>query len=373
MHVVIATDSFGDTLTATEAAEAIAVGWRDVSADDELVLRPLSDGGPGFIATLASAMEGRLLDVSVSDPLGRPVRAKLLLAGTTTYVESAQACGLHLLTEEEQDPLTTTSYGVGQQLLAAVEAGARRVVVGLGGSATNDAGAGMLTAVGLRLLDGQGSALPYGGGPLIALERIAGWPALRGVELVAAGDVDNPLVGPHGASMVFGPQKGADSDAVHRLDAALGHWARIVERDVPGAPSGLAQLPGGGAAGGLGAALLALGASREPGLQTVMRLVGLAAVLDRADLVLTGEGSFDWQSLRGKVPGGVAAAAAERAVPCLVLAGQVAVGRREQAAAGVDAAYSMVEDAGSLAAAIREPAPTLSSLARRVAREWSRR
>lgn len=261
---------------------------------------------------------------------------------------------------------------MGQLLLAAVEAGARKVVVGLGGSGTNDAGAGMLAAAAHALLDGQGAPLPYGGGALIALERVEGWPSLRGVQLVIAGDVDNPLVGLHGASAVFGPQKGADPDAVQRLDAALTRWATIVERDVPGAPHGLAELPGGGAAGGLGAALLALGASRESGLPTVMRLVGLDAVLDRADLVVTGEGSFDWQSLRGKVPGGVAAAAAARAVPCLVLAGQVCVGRREHSAAGVDAAYSMAEDAGSVDAAMTDPAAALAALSRRVAREWSR-
>ena len=375
MRILIAPDSFGGTLTAKEAAEAIASGWRDVAPDDELVQRPLSDGGPGFLDTLAGVLDGRLLDVSVSDPLGRPVRAQVLLVETTAYVESAQACGLQLLAENERDPLRTTSYGVGQLLLAAVEAGARHVIVGLGGSGTNDAGAGMLTALGLSLLDGQDAVLPYGGGALVALERVDGWPALRGVQLIAAGDVDNPLVGPHGASAVFGPQKGADDGMVQLLDAALTRWATTVERDVPGAPGGLGTLPGGGAAGGLGAALLALGASREPGLRTVMRLVEFDAVLDRADLVITGEGSFDSQSVRGKVPGGVAAAAAEQAVPCLVLAGQVPVGRlgrREHAAAGVNAAFSMAEDAGSVAVAMRDPARTLTALSRRVAREWSR-
>lgn len=372
MRVLIAPDSFGGTLSAPEAAGAIAAGWREVAPDDELVRRPLSDGGPGFVDVLAAGLTGRVVDLTVSDPLGRSVPAQFLLVDTTAYVESAQACGLHLLTAAERDPLRTTSYGVGQLLLAAVETGARRVVVGLGGSATNDAGAGMLTALVVALRDACGSALPYGGGSLIALDRAEGWPALRGAELVAASDVDNHLVGPHGASAVFGPQKGADPDAVQRLDAALAHWATIVERDLPGAPSGLSQLPGSGAAGGLGAALLVLGARREPGLATVMRLVGLDAELDAADLVITGEGSFDWQSLRGKVPGGVAAAAAERAVPCLVLAGQVSVGRRESAAAGVDAAYAVVDDAGSVESSMQDPAGTLSALARRVAREWGR-
>lgn len=372
MRVVIAPDSFGGTLSAVQVAQAIADGWRDSAPGDVLTLLPLSDGGPGFVDTLASASDGRLVECRVSGPLGGHVTARLLLAGTTAYVEAAQACGLHLVAEADRDPLGATTYGVGQLLLAAVESGARRVVVGLGGSATTDAGGGMLTAVGLDLLDGQGAALPYGGGSLIALDRIQGAAQLRGVELVVASDVDNPLVGPHGAAAVFGPQKGADDSTVARLDAGLRRWAEVVQRDLPGVPAGIALLPGGGAAGGLGAALLALGGRRESGLGLVSRVVGLGAALDEADLVLTGEGSFDWQSLRGKVPGGVAAAAAERALPCLVLAGQVSVGRREQSAAGVETSYSVAEHARSLSAALADPAGTLRALTRDIATEWSR-
>jgi glycerate 2-kinase len=368
MRVLVAPDSFGGTLSAVQAAEAMSTGWGRVAPGDEVVARPLSDGGPGFVDVLASVLGGQVVEVTVPDPLGRTVPARFLRAGDTAYVESAQAAGLHLLSGAERDPTRTTSYGVGVLLVAAVETGARRVVVGLGGSGTNDAGAGMLAALGVAPLDGGGAALPHGGGALVALDRMEGVPRLRGVDLVMASDVDNPLVGPHGASAVFGPQKGATPEDVALLDAALIRWAQVAERDIPGAPAGLAALPGGGAAGGLGAAMLALGARRESGIELVRRLVGLDAVVDEVDLVLTGEGSFDGQSLRGKVVCGVAAAAARRHLPCLVLAGQVRVEREEMSAAGVTAAYSVADHAGSVAAAMAEPAARLADLAEHVAR-----
>src|SRR5829696_4518707 len=347
-------------------------GWARVAPGDELVLLPLSDGGPGFGDVLSTVLPGRLVPVPTTDPLGWPVPGAVLLAGDTAYVESAQATGLHLLTAAERDPLRASTYGLGTLLVAAVEGGARTVVVGLGGSATNDAGAGMLAALGVVPRDAAGDTVPYGGLALAALDRLDGAPQLRGAGLVAATDVDNPLCGPQGATAVFGPQKGLRPEDLDRLDAALARWAEVAERDLPDAPAGLADLPGAGAAGGLGAALVALGASRRSGIELVTAAVELPAALARADLVLTGEGSFDFQSLRGKVAGGVAAAAAEQAVPCLVLAGQVSVGRREAAAAGVQAAYSVAEEAGSVAAAMQRPADRLADLAARVAGQWSR-
>jgi glycerate kinase len=230
----------------------------------------------------------------------------------------------------------------------------------------------MYAALGAAPLDSAGLALPYGGAALAACAGLGGVPALRGVDLVLASDVDNPLVGLHGASAVYGPQKGADRGDVLLLDAALTTWADVLVRRVDGCPPDLASLPGGGAAGGLGAALLALGGHREPGIEMVRRLVGLDDALARADLVITGEGSFDFQSLRGKVVSGVAAAALERGIPCVVLAGQVHVGRREMGAAGIEAAYSLAEHAGSVEEALRRPAEELESLAARVAKEWSR-
>lgn len=372
MRVVLAPDGFGGTLTAVEAAEAMRAGWARVAPGDELVLLPLSDGGPGFVDVLATVLDARTVPVPTTDPLGRPALGAVLLAGDTAYVESAQATGLHLLTPAERDPLLATSYGLGPLLAAAVEAGAATVVVGLGGSATNDAGAGMLAALGVVPLDAAGAVLPYGGLALAALDRLTGAPQLRGARLVAATDVDNPLCGPHGATAVFGPQKGLRPADRDRLDAALGRWAEVAARDLPTAPPGLADRPGAGAAGGLGAALLALGGVRESGVALVAAAVGLAGALAGADLVLTGEGSFDFQSLRGKVAGGVAAAAVEEAVPCLVLAGQVSVGRQQAAAAGVEAAYSVAEQAGSVQAALAQPADRLADLAAGVARQWSR-
>jgi glycerate kinase len=373
VRVVVAPDSFGGTLSAVEAAEAVAAGWHRAAPRDELVLRPLSDGGPGFIDVLATSLAGDVVPVTTTDPLGRPVVGAVLIAGPTAYVESAQATGLHLLTAAERDPLVTCSAGLGTLLAAAVEYGARTVVVGLGGSATNDAGAGMLCALGVFPLDAAGAVLPPGGLALAALDRLDGAPQLRGADLVAATDVDNPLIGPHGATAVFGPQKGLRPEDRDGLDAALARWAEVAERDLPDAPAGLATVPGAGAAGGLGAALFGLGGRRAAGIELVGDAVGLPTALDGADLVITGEGSFDFQSLRGKVASGVAAAAAARGLACLVLAGQVSVGRREAAAAGVEAAYAVAEEAGSVEAALAYPADRLADLAARVAGHWGGR
>lgn len=372
MRVVLAPDGFGGSMSARQAADALARGWRAAAPHDELLLLPLSDGGPGFVEVLAAARPGATLEtLVVEDPLGRPVPAAWLLDGTTAWVESAQACGLHLLAEHERDPSRTSTYGVGQVVTAALQAGARRVVVGLGGSATNDGGAGMLAALGLAPVDADGRPLPPGGLALARAARVEGRgdPRLADVDLVAASDVEAPLLGLHGASAVFGPQKGASRADVLALDAALERWADVLE---PALGVRVRELPGSGAAGGLGAALLALGARREPGLPMVAEAVGLADAVERADLVVTGEGRYDATSIRGKVVGGVAALATASAVPCLVLAGQVAVGRREAAAAGVDAAYAVV-DACGLEASLADPAGELAALAARVAREWSRR
>ncbi|MCW3814269.1 glycerate kinase [Micromonospora sp. DR5-3] len=378
MRVLLCPDKFAGTLPAQEVAAAVAEGWRSVAPDDEVLLRPLADGGPGFVAVLAEALGGRRLPVPTVDPLGRPAAGEILLTDDgTAYLESAQACGLHLLSAAERDPKATTSYGLGLLVAAAVEAGARTLVIGLGGSATNDGGAGMLIPLGVTALDEAGRALPYGGAALAAVAALDGAPRVRGVTLVAATDVDNPLLGLHGASNVYGPQKGATREDVLLLDAALERWAGVLERELPGCPPGFAGLPGAGAAGGLGAAVLALGGRCESGIGLVSRAIGLDAALDAADLVVTGEGSFDHQSLRGKVVAGVANAARDRGVPCVVLAGRVSTGRREAAAAGVTEAYSLVEhfggeERGGVAAAMDRPAEGLRALGARLARQWSR-
>ena len=372
MHVLVAPDKFAGTLTAVEAAEAVAAGWRDAAPGDELLVRPLSDGGPGFVDVLHHASGGRLVEVPTVDPLGRPVTGSVLLAGDgTAYVESAQACGLHLLAPHERSPRTTTSYGLGPLLLAAVESGVRRIVVGLGGSATNDAGAGMLSALGVTPLDEAGYAVGYGGAALLGCARLDGAPRIRGVALVAATDVDNPLTGLYGASSVYGPQKGATREDVLVLDAALARFSRVLEEGLGSCPPGVGELPGAGAAGGLGAALFALGGGRVSGIGLVRELTGLDAALDAADLVVTGEGSFDAQSLRGKVVAGVAGAAAERGLPCVVVAGRVSAGRRLAAAAGITESHSLVDAVGEDEALAR-PAEALRALAGRIARQWSR-
>ncbi len=377
MRVLICPDKFAGSISAVDAAAAVADGWRTVAGGDELTLRPLADGGPGFLEVLGEALGGRRVEVPTSDPLGRPADGWVLVAGEpaappVAYVESAQACGLHLLDDTERDPKVTTSYGLGVLLQAAVETGARQVVVGLGGSAVNDAGAGMLAAIGAAPLDAAGYALPYGAAALAGVAALDGVPRLRQVSLVAATDVDNPLLGVHGASSVFGPQKGASREDVLLLDGALERFAAVLERDLPTCPPGVADVPGAGAAGGLGAALLALGGRVESGIGLVRRLTGLDAALADAHLVITGEGSFDHQSLRGKVVAGVAAAALEQGVPCVVVAGQVSAGRREAAAAGVTEAYALVDELGSVAEAMTWPAEGLRRLGTRLARRWSR-
>ena len=305
MRVLVAPDSFGSTLTAVEAAEAIRAGWSSVAPQDDLVLAPLSDGGPGFVDVLATALGGELVSLTVEDPLARTVQASYLRVGDTAYVESAQACGLHLLTARERDPMRATTYGVGQLVAHALDAGAERVVVGLGGSATNDGGAGMLAALGVRREAAAGQRIPPGGLPLLDVARLVVnlHPRLGQVELRVATDVTNPLLGFRGASAVYGPQKGATPDETQRLDRALTHWADMLQRDLTGGVD-VRALEGAGAAGGMGAALLALGATRESGIALVRDAVGLAALVASADLVVTGEGMYDWQSRDGKVISG---------------------------------------------------------------------
>jgi glycerate kinase len=374
MRVLICPDSFTGTLSAPDAAGAIAAGWRSAAPDDEITTAPLSDGGPGFVDVVQAALGGELLAVTVTGPLGDPVPATVLLAPDgTAYLESAQACGLHLVPADRRDPTRTTTVGVGELIRAALDAGARALVVGLGGSGTNDGGAGALAALGAA----PAEVLRAGGGALAGLDALDLAPArerLAGVDLRIASDVDSPLLGLRGASAIFGPQKGATADQVQRLDAALEHFARAAQPGVglnmAGSP---AVAPGAGAAGGLGYGLLLLGGRRVPGIATVLELTGLAKAAAGVDVVVTGEGCFDWQSLQGKVVSGVAALAMEVARPCVVLAGQVEVGRREMAALGIESAYSVSEHAGSTEAAMADPAAHLESLAARVARSWSRR
>ena len=384
MRVLIAPDCFTGTLSAAEAAEAIAEGWRRSAPDDDLTLLPLSDGGPGFLDVLSRALGGTTVSVTVADPLERPVPAAILVVDTggrrTAYIESAQACGLHLLAEGERNPMVTSTYGVGQLIEAAVSEGATRVVVGLGGSGTNDGGAGMLAALGA----GDPDALAVGGAKLrdLADDALPGLTLVREslheVELVLATDVDSPLLGFHGASAVFAPQKGATPEMAQQLESALGRFTEVVRKVVPsgrdlltGKEMRLDREAGAGAAGGLGYGLLLLGGRRVSGVQAVLEVVGFDTLVQATDLVVTGEGTFDWQSLRGKVVAGVAEAALAMATPTVVIAGQALVGRRETMALGISGTYAVAENPAQIAAALADPAGTLSARTARVATTWS--
>jgi glycerate 2-kinase len=386
VRILIAPDGFTGSLSAGQAAEAMADGWRRGAPGDSLTLVPLSDGGPGFLDVLSGALDGTTISATVCDPLGRPVPAGILMvedAGrSTAYVESAQACGLHLLAEDERNPALTSTYGVGQLIEAAVTGGATRVVVGLGGSGTNDGGAGLLAALGVGDLE----SLAGGGGKLRDLgdDALAGLgdvrERLRGTELVLATDVDSPLLGFQGASAVFAPQKGATPAMTQELEFAMARFAEVVRRTMApgtdlltGKELRLDREAGAGAAGGLGYGLLVLGGRRVSGVKAVLDAVGFDDLVQATDLVVTGEGTFDWQSLRGKVVAGVAQAALARAKPTVVIAGQAFVGRREAMALGISGTYAVAANPGQVDAAMADPAGTLSARTTRVATTWSPR
>lgn len=363
MRVLVAPDKFAGTLTAVEAAEAIATGWARRAPADELDLAPMADGGPGFVDVLHAALGGELHVATVEAVHGEQVPATVLRVGATAYVESAQSCGLHLLTPADGAAELASTFGVGQLVLAAVDGGATRVVVGLGGSGTNDGGAGLLAALGAT----SDGILDCGALVLDDVHTVDLGPArerLAGVELVMASDVDNPLTGLFGATKTYGPQKGIPEDRIALVDALLEQYAVAVDRRT-------SLEKGAGAAGGLGFALLCLGARREPGIELVASAVRLAERARAADLVITGEGAFDFSSRSGKVPYGVAAIAAEAMRPCIALAGQVLVGSREMRTLGVESAYALVDLVGE-ERAFADPAGALADLAERVARTWSR-
>lgn len=387
MRVLICPDSFTGTLTAAEAASAMAAGWAQVAPRDELVLRPMSDGGPGFIDAVQAGRGGGRRSIDVTGPLGSPVSASFLIDDEgTAWVESAEAAGLHLVPADQRDPTRTTAFGVGELIGAALgAAGATlssirprngriddsstvrpRVVIGVGGTGTCDGGAGLLAALGAT--SSPPGALTRGGGSLLDLGAVDVAPAVAactGCTIEVATDVDVPLLGPRGAARGFAPQKGATPEQVESLEVAMSHWARLLGRTPDGRTPALAL--GAGAGGGIGAALLRLGGRRVAGIGTVLAAAGIAELLPEVDLVVTGEGTFDWQSLRGKVVAGVAEAALAHAVPTLVLAGRVEVSRREWAPAGIAATFPAAAEPGESAV------DGVARAAARAARTWSRR
>lgn len=390
MRVLISPASFPGMLTAVQAAEAMAAGWRDRAPRDELTLAPLSAGGPGFLSVLAAAVGGATVAATVSDPLGRLVPASLLIVEEpgdgsrppvrTVYVEAAQACGLHLLNADERNPLMTSSFGVGQLIRAAVEERTDRIVVSVGDSAVNDGGAGLLCALGV----GDPARLARGGGALheMAEDAVGGLEEahslLAGVELVVATEERCPLLGFDGTSALDAPERGASVDQSQALERSLGRWHEVITRASPptqdlftGLPRRLDREPGAGAGGGLGYALLVLGGRVDSAVDLVQRAWDVPNLLASHDLVLTGEGHFDWTSLRGGVVAGMARLASERGLPTVVLAGEVSVGRRETMALGVSGVYAVADRPDKVALMMADPVGSLEERAARLAGTWS--
>jgi glycerate 2-kinase len=367
VRIVVAPDSFKGSLSAADAADAVAEGIGRVLPDAELVLRPVADGGEGTVdAALRAGYEPR--PARVSGPDGRPVQATFAVDGTTAVIELASAAGLGLLAEPA--PMTATTRGVGELVRAALDGGARRIVLGLGGSATTDGGAGLLQALGVRLLDAAGDDVPPGGAGLARLERVelsSRDSRLLETEVVVAVDVDNPLTGPDGAAAVFGPQKGATPEQVAALDAGLVRFAAVVRRDLGIELAGWPAMgAAGGTAAGVAAALGTAAVSVVAGAVLVCDLVGLSEVLAGADLAVTGEGALDGQTLRGKAPAEVARRAGGAGVPCLALAGVVRLAPAEWTGAGFAGAHALTEVEPDVARCLAEPRSVLARLAARV-------
>ncbi len=377
MNMIVAPDSFKGSLTALEAADAIVQGVRDVFPDAEIVSIPLADGGEGTVEALVRATEGKILPAEVTGPMGEPVDALFGLLGddVTAVVEMAQAAGLSLVPAEKRNPLLASTYGVGELMRAALDTGCTQLIVGLGGSATSDGGAGMAQALGIKLLGAGGAELNPGAAALASLEKIdmsGRDPRVEGTKIYAASDVANPLCGPEGAAAVYGPQKGATDQMVQMLDKALANLASVIERDLG---VEVRALPGGGAAGGLGAGLVAFaGAEIRSGPSLVLQLLRFDEFLESADLVLTGEGRIDRQIEFGKAISGVALLAEKHEVPVIAFTGCLEEEEDKLAERGISAVVPIapgpvseqdsVARAGELLQAAAERAMRLLALGR---------
>jgi glycerate kinase len=371
VKVVVAPNSFKGSLSALAVAEAIERGVRAVFPSAEVVKVPIADGGEGTVDALVVATGGRAQEAEVHGPLGEPVRARwgVLGGGGAAVIEMAAASGLPLVPPDRRDPRVTCTRGTGELIRAALDAGIRRIVVGIGGSATNDGGAGMARALGARFLDGEGRDLPEGGAALARLDRID----LQGLDgrlaeagILVACDVDNPLTGPRGASAVYGPQKGATPEMVRELDAALARFARVASEATG---RNVAALPGAGAAGGLGAGLLFFTpAQLRPGVEIVLETARFDERVRDADLVITGEGRTDFQTAMGKAPVGVAAAAKRHGVPVICLSGGLGEGADDVLARGIDALAATVPGPMTLAEALAGGAALVEAAAARACR-----
>ncbi|MDT8915556.1 glycerate kinase [Amycolatopsis sp. PS_44_ISF1] len=370
-RVVIAPDKFKGSLTAVEAAEAIALGVRDELPDADVVLCPVADGGEGTIEVLENA-GGRIVRLSVRGPLDEAVDARYVVLDGTAYVESARACGIEFVTPSPEVALGAHTWGVGELLADALVHGARRLVLTVGGTASTDGGAGMLAALGAGVLDAFDSPIGLGGGTLSRVAKVELGPVrerLGSVPVAVATDVTNPLLGPDGAAAVFGPQKGAGTDEVAALDAALGRWAIALAN--AGTPE-VANLAGAGAGGGIAAGAIAgLSATAESGFDLIAGLTGVDTALIGADLVITGEGSLDEQSLAGKAPAGIADRARRAAVPLLVLAGRIRLDSARLTGLGVVGSSALIDHAPSLDHARTHAAELLRARAAVLVRDWA--
>ncbi len=323
MKIVVAPDSFKGSLTAVEVSDAIEQGVREIFPEAEIVKIPMADGGDGTVQCLVNATGGEILREKVTGPLGDEVLASYGILGDkkTAVIEMAEASGLTLVPENKRNPLITTTYGTGQLIKAALDQGCRKMIIGIGGSATNDGGAGMVQALGVKLLDQEGKEIGFGGGELKKVFRIDTKyldNRLSETKVLIASDVSNPLCGPKGASKIYGPQKGATPEIIEELDESLAYFAEIIKRDLN---KDIKDIPGAGAAGGLGAGLMAfLDAELRPGIEIIIEIVKLEQAIKDADLVITGEGKIDSQTIYGKAPIGVAKIAKKYNIPVIAVA-----------------------------------------------------
>lgn len=370
MKIVIAPDSWKESLTALEVANHIAQGFREIFPEAEYQLIPLADGGEGTVEAMVAATGGRKITVPVIGPLGEEIDAFFGLdsTGRRAFIEMAAASGIEIVPPAQRNPLITTSWGTGELIRHALDAGARHLIIGIGGSATNDGGAGMAQALGAKLLDKDGKPLGQGGGALQRLARIdlSGLDKrLAACRIDVACDVNNPLTGEQGASAIFGPQKGATPDMVKQLDENLAHYAEVIKRDVQ---REVLTLPGGGAAGGMGAALFAFcGAQLRPGIEIVTEALGFEEAVRGASLVITGEGRLDSQSVHGKVPVGVARVARRHNIPVIGIAGSLTADVGVVHRHGIDAVFSVLYRLCTLEEALSEAGDNLQKAARNIA------
>ncbi|WP_339062859.1 glycerate kinase [Tepidibacillus marianensis] len=374
MKIVIAPDSFKESLTALEVADAVERGFKVVFPEAEYIKVPMADGGEGTVQSLVDATNGKIINKMVIGPLGNTVDAffGILGNGKTAVIEMAAASGIHLVPREKRNPLITTTWGTGQLILSALDYGVDHIIIGIGGSATNDGGAGLAQSLGARLLNQEGEEIGYGGGSLNQLVNVDVSNMdfrLRNVKIEVACDVNNPLVGPTGASAIYGPQKGATPEMVQFLDQNLTHYADIIYKSLN---KDVRNIPGSGAAGGLGAGLLAfLSAELRRGVEIVISATHLDEVLKNATLVITGEGKIDSQTINGKTPIGVAKTAKKYGVPVIGITGNVAKDSSIVHEYGIDALFSIVPRVTTLQDAMENAREYVTATARNIAMIWS--